>query len=297
MTASQRPALPHRMLLLLALGLAIAAVPAQAAEKPSAAASPIAIVPIDADGSVKVSGALVVTRGRALISTSGSITSGEKTTVVSLPRRGLLRVCASTTVKLASDPGVPAGETPGLMMALDRGALEMSYGAARNADVLLTPDFRILIAGPGAIDVKVRLGEHGDTCIDNAGDQAPYVLVTSVFENGAYRVQAGQRVMFQHGSLNEAVDHEKESCGCPPPVDKAKNEFPVAQSAGLTPLEPVPAATEKSGTPAPAAEPLVFIAPTPAPAPVAPEQPVSAPAPEKKHSAFVRFFRRIFGRK
>ena len=32
-----------------------------------------------------------------------------------------------------------------------------------NSDILLTPDFRILIGGPGAADVKVRLGEHGDT--------------------------------------------------------------------------------------------------------------------------------------
>ena len=66
---------------------------------------------------------------------------------------------------------------------------------------LLTPDFRILIGAPGSADVKVRLGQHGDTCVDNAGVNAPYVLVTSVFDGGIYRVQPGQRVMFQHGSV------------------------------------------------------------------------------------------------
>ena len=101
----------------------------------------------------------------------------------------------------------PAGEVPGLLMALDHGAVEMSFAAStareRNADTLLTPYFRILIGGPNAADVKVRLGEDGDTCVDNAGANAPYVVVTSVFEGGLYRVQPGQRVMFEHGSLHE----------------------------------------------------------------------------------------------
>ncbi len=96
----------------------------------------------------------------------------------------------------------------------------MSFAAStareQNADTLLTPYFRILIGGPNAADVKVRLGEHGDTCVDNAGANAPYVVVTSVFEGGLYRVQPGQRVMFEHGSLQSVVDQEKEPCGCPP---------------------------------------------------------------------------------
>ncbi len=125
-------------------------------------------------------------------------------------------------------------------MAMDHGALELSFAtsaaAGRNADFLMTPDFRILIGGPGAAEVKVRLGQHGDTCVDNAGTNAPYVLVTSVFDGGNYRVQPGQRVMFEHGSLREVVDNEKEPCGCPPPLHPGTNEFPVAQSAGLAPL-------------------------------------------------------------
>ena len=40
----------------------------------------------------------------------------------------MLRVCASTTVKLASDTSVPAGEMPGLMMAL--GAAYVLRGAS-----------------------------------------------------------------------------------------------------------------------------------------------------------------------
>jgi hypothetical protein len=138
-----------------------------AAQASATEAGPIAIVPLDSknpDAGAKVTGALEVSQGKAIIAASGTVTAGSETTAVILPHRGTLRVCASTTVKLAADTSVPAGETPGLLMAMDRGAIEASFATGRNADVLLTPDFRILIGGPGAVDVKVRLGEHGDTC-------------------------------------------------------------------------------------------------------------------------------------
>jgi hypothetical protein len=281
---------------------------------------PIAIVPIEAANrdQAQVTGALQVTNGTAFILTSGTVTSGSMTTNVVLPRRGVLRVCAATSVHLSTDASVPAGETPGLMMALDHGALEASFATGQNSDMVLTPDFRILIGAPGSAEVKVRLGQHGDTCVDNPGANAPYVVVSSVFEGGAYRVQPGQRVMFQHGSLKEVVDQEKEPCGCPPVARPGTNDFPLAQSAGLAPLEkPAPApsagiaASEKPKQHLD--QPLVYSAPAAAPdqthqppaaaapetTPPAPAQPANAAQPPKKKSGVFhsigRFFRRIFG--
>jgi hypothetical protein len=274
-------------------------------QAPATSAAPIAIVPLDSknpDAAASVTGALEVTQGRAIIAASGTVTSGSQTTEVVLPRRGVLRICASTTVRLAADASVPAGETPGLMMAMDHGAVEASFATGRNSDILLTPDFRILIGGPGAAEVKVRLGQHGDTCVENAGVNAPYVLVTSIFEGGDYRVQAGQRVMFQHGSLREVVDNEKEPCGCPPPVHPGTNEFPVAQSAGLEPLpKPAPNAANSSGVTVPL-EPLVYNSAAHAakPADTAAADKIVAAKPEaKKKAGFFggigKFFRRLFG--
>jgi len=280
----------------------------------AADAEPIAIVTLDTknpDVAAKVTGALEVSQNRAIIAASGTVTSGSQTTEVILPHRGTLRVCASTTVKLAADTSVPAGETPGLMMALDHGAIEISFATSfakdRNADILLTPDFRILIGAPGAAEVKVRLGQHGDTCVDNAGTNAPYVLVSSVFDGGDYRVQPGQRVMFEHGSLREAVDNEKEPCGCPPPLKPGTNDFPLAQSAGLAPLpEPAPNAAISSSSQPQVVESLIYNsadhAPKPAaetaPAASASANPTPPPAAKKKPSFFSnvgKFFRRIFG--
>lgn len=271
--------------------------------------TPIAIVSIDS--SATVTGALQVTAGKAMIATTGTVTSTDKTTDVVLPHRGMLHVCASTTVKLTADASVPAGETPGLMMALDHGALETSFATGRNSDILLTPDFRILLGGPGASEVKVRLGPHGDTCIDNPGANAPYVLVTGIFDGGAYRVEPGQRVMFQHGSLHDVVDQEKEPCGCPATPRPGSNDFPLAESAGLAPLakaaaSPKPPANAQKLPPEVTA-PLVYQA---GPLALGPEQKPEAastaqtasattPQPPQKHRNILRriggFFRRIFG--
>ena len=228
--------------------------PAAAATQPPALnGRPMAIVPIDQSlpgAALTVAGPLQAWNGRAYLTSNGTVTAGDGTAQVTLPYRGTLRVCASSTVKLAADSSAPAEQVPGLLIALDRGAVEMSLAASKareqNADTLLTPYFRILIGGPSAADVKVRLGDHGDTCVDNAGSEAPYVAVTSVFDGGVYRVQPGQRVMFQNGSLHEVVDQEKESCGCPPSANSKPNEFPLAQSEGLTPSPnpPAPAPTK-----------------------------------------------------
>jgi hypothetical protein len=284
--------------------MAMAQEPATATT-PQVAATPIAIVPID--NSATVSGALQVTAGRAMIATAGTVTSGAKTTEVVLPHRGTLRVCAMTTVKLAANASADAGEAPGLMMALDHGAVEASFAEGRSADMLLTPDFRIAVGASGTAEVKVRLGQHGDTCVDNAKANAPDVMVTSVWDGGTYTVRAGQRVMFQHGSLQEVIDQEKEPCGCPPEPRPGTNDFPLAQSAGMAPLEPAPPAPPASGaagTNGTVSEPLVYQAPpaeavaSAASAPGQASAQQAKPSAQKKPGFFKRvgaFFRKIFG--
>lgn len=301
--------------LLLGIGLAVRIGSAQIV--------PIAIVPVDG---VKVAGAMDVAEGKAVIAAKGSVTAGEHAVFVTLPHRGNLRVCATTKVTLATDSAtasngiaLPAGEAPGLMIAMDSGAIEAGFATGHNSDVILTPDFRILISGPGTAAVQVRLGAKGDTCVDNRGPNAAYVTVSSIFEGGIYRVQPDQRVMFQHGSLREVVDHETESCGCPPetPKSPAANEFPVAQSMGLAPA-PVPSNVEPPGKEAgqvttqfsydgakpdqpPVSGPSTASAsgkPPAAQAPVPVPPPKSAAKPEEKHGFFGsigHFFKKIFG--
>jgi hypothetical protein len=284
-------------------------------QSPTFTTPPVAIVPLDksiSGAALDVAGSLQTWNGRAYLTGSGSISAGTATAEVTLPYRGTLRICASSTVKLAADASAPVGEVPGLLIALDRGAVEMSFAAStareKNADTLQTPYFRILIGGPNAADVKVRLGEHGDTCVDNVGANAPYVVVSSVFDGGLYRVQPGQRVMFEHGSLQSVVDQEKEPCGCPPPVKSEGNEFPLAQSEGLAPgsaqapvvtAPPPPVANASSTLSYNGADRAAQITAPPTAAPAASATPPpQAPAPQKKPGFFGKighFFRKIFG--
>ena len=116
------------------------------------------------------------------------------------------------------------------------------------SDVLLTPDLRILISGPGQAELSIRVNTKGDTCVDNHGINAPYVTVTSQLDGGLYRVLPDQRVTFEHGSLDEVVDHEPEPCGCPatPPVSVAstgvsgeESGAPANRPVALLPRRPI----------------------------------------------------------
>jgi hypothetical protein len=265
---------------------------------------------------VKVSGAVDIAHGETVLLNGSAITAGKESVPITLTRGGALTLCSTSTVHLSKDRSVPDPASSALMMALDRGAIEAKYTVGTYSDVLMTPDLRILISGPGQADLRIRVNAQGDTCVDNHGTNAPYVTVSSELEGGAYRVMPDQRVSFQHGSLQEVVDHEPEACGCPalPPTSVAENTFPVAQSEGLAPPPPAsPAPVVPPGQAhAQVTVPLVYNGENPAPPPAAPDptpptpaEPAAAPPTPPpaqptpaKHGFFHsvgHFFSRIFG--
>ena len=224
---------------LLALA-APAALPGQAQTAQTAPPPPANTAPIGRTQAqeVQVSGDVRLRNGEMQLGNGSTITAGANAIPITLTRGGDLRLCATTSVHLARDRSIEAPDASGLMLGLDRGAIEAHYTTSKYSDVLLTPDLRILISGPGVADISIRVSRQGDTCIDNRGANGPYITVSSQLEGGVYRVQPGQHVSFQHGSLREVVDTEKEPCGCPQPVSVAA----VAAPGGL-------AAAPASGTP------------------------------------------------
>jgi hypothetical protein len=242
---------------------------------------------------VQVSGAVDISHGETLLGNGSEITAGDQAVKITLERGGALRLCSTSSVHLAKDRSIADPASSALMMALDRGAIEANYAVGTYSDVLLTPDLRILISGPGEADLRIRVNLKGDTCVDNHGANAPYVTVTSQLEGGAYRVLPDQRVNFQHGSLREVVDHEPEPCGCPvmpvtsvasaggttanpappgrpvggPSSTASDTAFPIAESEGL------------AAPPTPRAAPVVPPGENPAPAPPAPPAPAAPSSP------------------
>jgi hypothetical protein len=277
---------------------------------------------------VQVSGAVDISHGETMLGNGSAITAGNQAVKITLQRGGELRLCSTSTVHLSKDRSIEDPGSSALMMALDRGAIEANYEVGKYSDVLLTPDLRILISGPGQAQLSIRVNTKGDTCVDNHGAGAPYVTVSSQLEGGAYRVLPDQRVNFEHGSLSEVVDHEPEACGCPampatsvarasggPSSTPADTAFPIAESEGLAPPpapstvptvppgethaevtvpltyngEKPPAAPPASSPPAPAA---------PAPPPTPPPE-VASPPSASQGGFFHRvghFFSRIFGK-
>jgi hypothetical protein len=200
---------------------AVAAAQSSAAVAPQSSAAATAqgatATPIGSTSAteVQVSGPIDVHEGKLALGNGSTVTAGEQAVQIALTRGGDLRLCSTTTLHLSHDRTVDAPDSTALMLGLDRGAIEARYTVGKYSDVLLTPDLRILVSGPGQADLQVRVSRNGDTCIDNRGANAPYITVTSPLEGGLYRVQPGQHVSFEHGSLREVVDTETEPCGCP----------------------------------------------------------------------------------
>lgn len=178
---------------------------------------------------IHVAGAVTLSGANTLLGNGSTVTAGTTTLPIHLTRGGQLDLCATTELHLSQQNSAADPNSP-LMLALDRGAIEAHYTIGKNSDVVLTPDLRILLSGPGSADVRIRVNEQGDTCVDNRGDNAPYVTVSEQMGTGVYRVQPNQRVLFEQGSVRDVVDHEPEPCGCPavaaPAISVATAEKP-----------------------------------------------------------------------
>jgi len=258
-----------------------------------------------------VTGGLQVQNGRAALLSNVSVTARDRTAAIALHRGGEVLVCATSQFHL-----LHSGNGTSLLFGLDRGAIEI-HTASQPQDVILTPDIRFTLEAPGTFDLRLRVTRSGDTCIDNHSPDAPVLTLSDPFSSATYRLIPGQHVLFEHGSLKEVVDNERDPCGCPaeaaPPVATAADPhpFPAAVSQDLAPAQPAGntapagekhtqiAATFTYGTgpdgkplpPPPSAEP----APVPAATtPVATAPPPTPPGVHDLASAIGHFFHKLF---
>lgn len=207
---------------------------------------------------IQVSGAVTLNGDSTLLGNGSTVTAGQKTLPIHLTRGGELDLCSTTSVHL-SQQNTASDPNSALMLALDHGAIEAHYKLGKNSDVVLTPDLRILLSGPGKADVSIRVNAQGDTCVDNRGNDAPYLTVSEQIGAGVYRVQPNQRVMFEHGSVRDVVDHEAQPCSCPvaptTPIPSAGTSSKPAATPGKPATSPAQA-DGPSSTPADTAFPL-----------------------------------------
>lgn len=193
-----------------------------------------------------VQGAVVLASGGTSLLSGSTVEAGSTPVIVKLRRGGTVRVCPGSTLSMSAAQAQPQAQR-GLMLSLDTGAIETGYELGAAADSLITPDFRILLSGPGAFHVAVGADAKGNTCVRSLPGNTAALVVSELMGTGSFQVKPQESVLFRDGHVGEAVA-DTEPCGCP-----AAPALEIAQEK--KPVEPVTATPQESEQPAPVTPP------------------------------------------
>jgi hypothetical protein len=147
------------------------------------------------------------------VASGSTIAAREETAVLRLARGGEIRVCPNTTVSVATSL-----DGQSLMLGMNTGAMETHYHLSESSDSILTPDFRVVLPGPGEFNLAVNSDARGDTCVSSLAGTNSSVVVAEVLGNETYEIKPEQQVLFRQGKM-QSIEKPVAGCGCPPPQE------------------------------------------------------------------------------
>ncbi len=213
-----------------------------------------------------VKGSVELAAGGARVMSGSWVSAGESTALLKLDRGGEVRVCPRTTLSVATSQ---SGRD--MMLGISVGGIETHYTVSAAADSIVTPDFRILLAGPGRFDFAIEAGKSGDTCVRALANNASSLIVSELMGDATYQVKPDEQVVFHNGRLATA-EHANVNCGCvaPAPVMRAAETPPVIPEAAPAPAPKAESREPKAELPAHVEvdAPFVFHADEPGPSPL-----------------------------